>query len=712
MRSILFYFTLVLLMPLSASASIIVKPANNLGLIGYWKFDDGVGTKAGDFSGNRNDGQLLGGGLPVWTTGKFGAGLNFDGTTNYVSMGDMNSVDGLSQITVSAWVKSPSPGFNASSESHWVDKSDCSGSAGDGPFELTQLGGTNHAAFVAYITAGVEPPAVGTTNIDDGTWHFVLGKYDGAIASIWVDGNFEGYSPPFSGSLANTSKIFNIGGYCNGTLASWGGKIDEVRVYNRALSTSSIQTLYQSGSNLVASSLAFSNSPTLTSGLVGAWTFDGPDVTDKVYDKSGQGNNGYYYNGATSSAKVLGKLGQALNFNNSAQNYVNIGPVSLPGAMTACAWIYPVSFPTAANKRYIVARDDGNLDTHEEYMLFIKSDGTLGLGWGTSFSGGAVTSSPVITLNTWQFVCGVRVDTSTVHIYLNGVEQPIGAVSVAAVPTPSGTTNAAIGVLGDLLSCSTCFWDGKIDDVRLYNRVLSAAEIKQSYTAGAVKQNSSAAMQLSSSPLSNGLVDYWTFDGPDITDKVYDKIGGDNGYVVNDATTTMKTLGKLGQALRFNGLGSGLGSHVALTSPLSLGTVNSLSVWVYWQGNDDSVIVGGISGNFNYMLYFGAGSFVNYGAGTTGVPNYVQASYGTLPLGQWTHFVVTRNGGTVTFYKNGVPLVSDSQFFTTPTNPVTIDTIGSYNDGTHPTLGKIDDVRIYNRELTASEALQLYNLGR
>src|SRR3989344_4561342 len=74
-------------------------------------------------------------------------------------------------------------------------------------------------------------------------------------------------------------------------------------------------------------SFTISRPSTLNSGLVGYWTFDGADVTDKVYDKSGQGNHGYFYGGATTTAKVKGKIGQALKFD-GVDDRVNAGNIS------------------------------------------------------------------------------------------------------------------------------------------------------------------------------------------------------------------------------------------------------------------------------------------------------------------------------------------------------------------------------------------------
>ena len=84
-------------------AHTILKPPNNLGLVGYWSFDEGAGTIAHDFSANQNAGTING--TPVWVNGKHGKALNFDGSSNRVDAGNHSSLDITGLLTVSAWVK-------------------------------------------------------------------------------------------------------------------------------------------------------------------------------------------------------------------------------------------------------------------------------------------------------------------------------------------------------------------------------------------------------------------------------------------------------------------------------------------------------------------------------------------------------------------------------------------------------------------------------
>ena len=112
MKRILLIIICILAFPTFAHAGAIQKAPNNLGLVGYWSFDDCRKATASDSSGNGNTGTLtnfaLTGATSNWVSGtsaKRGCALNFDGVNDKVSVGPMTSVVGRSAVSVSAWVK-------------------------------------------------------------------------------------------------------------------------------------------------------------------------------------------------------------------------------------------------------------------------------------------------------------------------------------------------------------------------------------------------------------------------------------------------------------------------------------------------------------------------------------------------------------------------------------------------------------------------------
>jgi len=96
--------------PTQANAATLSKPANNLGLVGYWSFNEGTSTTATDFSGNTNTGSIINMDIPAtatsgWGNGKFGKGLNFDGAGDYVTMDGVANDVSATSFAFSIWIK-------------------------------------------------------------------------------------------------------------------------------------------------------------------------------------------------------------------------------------------------------------------------------------------------------------------------------------------------------------------------------------------------------------------------------------------------------------------------------------------------------------------------------------------------------------------------------------------------------------------------------
>jgi hypothetical protein len=448
--------------------------------VGYWSFNEGVGTVATDFSGNGNTGALVSG--PPWVNGKRSKAVDLF-AADYITMGDVNAADGLTRITVSAWVKSRAAGSN-SSEAHVVDKSNCTGGGGDGPFELWTPG--TFAEFTVYTAGAGNSSGMSTTNIDDGQWHFWTGTYDGTNVAIWIDGVQENLLNIGSVTLTDTGNILNVGGFCNGSFSTWLGTVDEVRIYNRALGQSEIARLYQSGAvKLGASSVDLQAGSSLEKGLVGHWTFDGPDITaSAILDRSGQGNNAGFHGGSTSTAKVIGKLGQAMNFNGTS----NYGATSrvVQDDFTLSAWVKKGASLTNNDDCSIdmwycgFGVVDADVDgAADDFGLAIKGDKAI---FGTGNPDTSVLSTAPLNNTDWYHLVATRVrSTGAITLYVNGAQVDTDTAGTQSLTAP---TTVYFGAIKPLVYQT--FFNGKIDDVRVYNRALGATEIRQLYNLGRV----------------------------------------------------------------------------------------------------------------------------------------------------------------------------------------------------------------------------------
>jgi hypothetical protein len=230
----------------------VVEKGNNLalselynsnGLVGYWPLNEGSGTIAIDQSGNNNNGTWSGKpsspNSTYYGAGKIGnyAGW-FDGTDNYINVPSQSSLMPTGAFTVSAWIKAS---YATTTYFGLVTKYAASGcGTGSCGYDLGSY--SNHLATfnVRSGSNGNSSDAYSSGVIDNGAWHFVAGVFTGSQVLTYSDG-VAGTSVSWSYPSASSSAPFNIGSRAG---RSFGGLIDDARIYNRALSQAEIQAIY------------------------------------------------------------------------------------------------------------------------------------------------------------------------------------------------------------------------------------------------------------------------------------------------------------------------------------------------------------------------------------------------------------------------------------------------------------------------------------
>jgi len=186
----------------------------------------------------------------------------------------------------------------------------------------------NNKAVFEFMDNSVIYSATSTTSVNNGEWHHILAIYDGADIKMYVNGVLEDTNSNPIGNLPINDGNIRIGAdYKTIPENFFNGTIDEVRIYNRALSPTEVRDLYNADSrklyaNSGDSSQIYINSPTpdqYATSLVGKWTFDGPDFNwnaGTTVDGSSQQNNGLNRNiSAIKSAIGLPGVRRRLSFN-------------------------------------------------------------------------------------------------------------------------------------------------------------------------------------------------------------------------------------------------------------------------------------------------------------------------------------------------------------------------------------------------------------
>ena len=434
-------------------------------------------------------------------------------------------------------------------------------------------------------------------------------------------------------------------------------------------------------------------------GLVGHWPFDGKNMTNGVAaDLSGNANNGNPTSIATSTFYTVGKIGQGVKFD-GVDDFINLGlPASLETSfITLSAWTYYDKLPSSQQQFYSSCRAAGAqriffdiLATNiYAFRLFLTS---------TPSTQKQIAANTATTPG-WHHLVGTY-DGTIMKMYVDGVLQ-----TTTLSQTDTIVTGAVDHAIGRDNSCAVGqYMSGKLDDFRIYSRALSATEVIQLYNFGLAKFDKSSTLAVSSS-----LLGYWTFDGKNMTNGVAADISGNanNGNLIGIATSTFYAAGKIGQGVNFDGIND----RITTGSDFIGTTAGTYTAWVYPISYGQSS-VGRIIDNGKTILE--ATSTNNtIGFSSDGFATQATAATNALPLNKWTHVTVTRNSsGTANFYINGVLSGSADQPSGTPAGGSTNVILGNVSAGAATFNGLIDNVRVYNRVLSATEILNIYGLGK
>lgn len=203
----------------------------NNSLVGWWRMNEAAGgTLVQDFSGYGNNGTWYGNTTSNVTTGRFGNALSFDGVDDYVNVGNDTSLSISNNITVSTWIYKT----NNSNFAPIITKS----SGTTGYYLMNDALTIQKVIFVVKI-GGVSRTAYTPTATFLNNWNHVVGVYNGTRVLIYLNGVLSATGTDITGNIDTNIWSVRIGPY--------NGSIDEVRIYNRALSAEEINASYNAG---------------------------------------------------------------------------------------------------------------------------------------------------------------------------------------------------------------------------------------------------------------------------------------------------------------------------------------------------------------------------------------------------------------------------------------------------------------------------------
>ncbi len=726
--------------------SCVTPPA---GLVGWWPGDGSAANYLG-----TNNGTLQGGATAT-AVGVDGSAFSFNGTTAYVQIPD-SPILRPTNVTVEAWVNFSSlnsSGTAPAGEQYIVFKQNTRSGNFEGYF-LGKLRGAGGDYFVFGVSSSTGVPAVasGTPGIQAGVWYHVAGVRGPNSVQLYVNGQLASQtSASFAQNYGTLPLYFGSSGqsFWDGKLA---GLLDEVSLYNRALSASEIAAIYSAGaagkckagsppgigSQPQGQNVAVGGSATLnvsasgTAPLSYQWLFNGNGISD-----------GGAYSGTATATLAINNAQTA-----NAGNY-SVVVTNLVGSVTSAVAVVSVLVPPTMTSQPVSQAVTAG--TAASFSATASGSAPLSYQWklsGVNLANSARMSGATSTALTIASVQAADAGNYTL-VVTNAVGVVTSSVAVLTVYGPPiitqqpSTQNVQAGANVNLsvvasgtapLSYGWLFNGTGLSDGGAYSGSATASlaisnaqpinaggySVVVTNVAGAV--TSSVAALTVTAPGScvtppSGLVGWWPGDGSGTN-----YFGTNNGSLQGGATAT--AAGVDGQAFSFNGTTA----YVQIPdSPILRPTNVTVEAWVNFSSLNSSgtapageqYIVfkqntrsGNFEGYFLGKLRGAGGDYFAFGVSSSaGVPAVASGTPG-IQAGVWYHVAGVRGPNSVQLYVNGQLASQTSVSFAQNygTLPLYFGSSGqSFWDG--KLAGLLDEVSLYNRALSASEIAAIYSAG-
>jgi hypothetical protein len=436
---------------------------SNLSPTAYYRLDQTSGTTLTDISGNGYNLTLGGSGTTLNVTGAVNGdtdtAIQFNGS-GYACNTTSNSLTGT--FSVEAWVNPASSSGTLGILGATTPSTFSFSLAYNAGQFLGEIGnGTSWLASAANTSASYT-----TLN----AWYHVVYVVTPTAYTIYVDGVSAG-----SGSYSSSTPVlFNsTHNLCVGAEGSnvdnFNGKLDEVAVYNYALTSNQVSTHYNLGRTYLTTVVG--DLPTAF------WRLNETSGTT-LFDATANGYNltlsgsGQVYN---QTGSISGDSDGSLQFNGNAYACRTSGSTSLTGTFSVEAWVNPSNISNFWGIVGSRSPNDESFDMKYQAGVFHGDVGN-GSAW---LSTAADTPSNYTTLNTWYHVVYVVTPTSYT-IYVNGTNAGTGSWSSSTPILFDSTHNLCVGADGSNFED----FEGELDDVAIYNYPLTSTQVSNHYNTG------------------------------------------------------------------------------------------------------------------------------------------------------------------------------------------------------------------------------------
>jgi hypothetical protein len=602
----------------------------------------------------------------TYSPGKFGNAAVFNGSNSKISTGiPLSSSDNYS---MSMWIYMPSSSSYGDFLAGNVD-----GTAKNGFYVSVNTDGTGR--FYLRPSSGSASTIIGTTVMATGQWNHFAITSSSTTNSLYINGQLDGTASRSSVTFASTITLGRAGAYSADYFA---GSIDQVRIFDKAINAEDVATLY-----VETSSTASNTNPFNEGAGVALYTMD--------YDASDAGG---LYDGTPTDVTfgVGGQINTAAGFNGSSSKIVTGLTLPADSSMSFSLWFKTAT--TGVNQSLFGETDSSFSNLSIRIGLWWTNANTIYVWIANGSSEWYTTLAGVSYLddNWHNFV--LSINGTSVKLYADGSQTPIIDATSSVSFGTTGVTPLTIGAPGS--AYSGYFWTGSIDQVRIFSKALNSTEVGTLFAE--IACNYICTTDTVNYPTTN-LAYYKLDNSADDETGVYD----------GTSTNVTYTFGRFGQAAVFNGSSSYISTGINFST---LPNTKSISMWVKSTGSS-SIGFGGMDGSSSNNGLF---AFDESAGDLSYIPKfggYHNGDASNVVTNAWNHFVVTDTNvnGNVKMYINGSEVTVTKINSTAYTNNTDMQ-IGRQmrnNGSAFFQTGTIDQIRIFNTALSASNVTNLYN---
>ncbi len=632
-------------------------------LIGYWPFDETNGLAAADLSGHGNSGALNNfSGNAQWVPGRVGGALNFDGVSQYVRVADYPKQISRT-MSVAAWVW-------ADAHTPWGTIIKNWGGTIPDQFHLGQTASSGEISMFIQERDGGQVAVQEGVALPLGRWEHVVFVADGANLTLCRNGvvvagpiPYDGTitNPPVMGALGIGGKLDNAGNMPPIPIENpgfWDGKLDEVAVWSRPLSACECKALYQAG-------------------LAGKNILD-PTITD-----------------TTPPTLVCSNLTIGTAFGCEGFPIYNVTATDDCNAVTIiCVPPEGFAFPVGTTNVTCTAFDECGNSNSCSFTLTVRD-----------------TTPPQIT---------------TCPAARNIPGNPATCAGV----TPN--------LVGEVVAMDNCSGSGALvitQSPAAGTPAVGLTPVVTIYASDPAGNTNTCTVQLTlnfpppvcTMNFATGLIGYWPFDEASGLTAADASGNGNNGALNNFSGNAQWVPGRVGGALNFGGPISQ--QYVRVPDyPKTISSTMSVAAWVWADAHTPwGTIIknwgGTTPGQFHLGQTASSGEISMFLQESDAGQVVIQEGT-ALPTGRWEHIVFTADGNNMWLCRNGVVVAGPVPYDGTVVNPPAMGSLGIGgkldNAGNVPPIqienpgfwqGKLDEVALWNRTLSACECRALYEAG-